>query len=208
MNLLEFKNLYCPTTPNLTGSVQIQGWNSESIALKYAIEQHQPETIVEVGSWLGASAIYMASLTKAPIICVDTFLASNEILWRENVVQNLVQSFDKLYKQFCVNITSKELNNQISPLPMTSSSAAELFKQHDVKVDMVYIDAGHREREVYADLQDWWSLTNKVIVGDDYNSTWSGVIKAADRFATENNLAIEVIDDKFILVYNNSDERK
>jgi hypothetical protein len=64
---------------------------------------------------------------------------------------------------------------------------------------MVYIDAGHREREVYADLQDWWPLTNKVIVGDDYNSSWPGVINAANRFAEENNLQLEVIDSKFIL---------
>jgi hypothetical protein len=52
---------------------------------------------------------------------------------------------------------------------------------------------------VYADLQDWWPLTNKVIVGDDYNSSWPGVIAAANRFAEENNLQLEVIDSKFIL---------
>jgi hypothetical protein len=68
-----------------------------------------------------------------------------------------------------------------------------------VKVDMVYIDAGHREREVYADLQDWWPLTNKVIVGDDYNSSWPGVISAANRFASENKLGLQVVDSKFLL---------
>lgn len=200
MNFNEFKNLYCPETPNLIGTPRIQGWNSESVALKYAIEQFRPLTIVEVGSWLGASAIYMSTLTKADIICVDTFLASNEVLWRDNMVQNLTQNFDQIYKQFCVNITSKQLNKQITPLPMTSSSASELLTKHNVIVDMVYIDAGHREREVYADLQDWWPLTNKVIVGDDYNLSWPGVIKAANRFATENNLTIQTIDSKFILV--------
>lgn len=199
MIVKDFISTYCPETPNLTGSVNIQGWNSQSEALKCALEQTKPESIVEVGSWLGASAIYMATLTKAPIVCVDTFLGSNEVLWRDNVVQNVVQNFDRIYKQFCVNITSKELNKQIVPLPMTSSSAAELLSAHNVKVDMVYIDAGHREREVYADLQDWWPLTNKVIVGDDYNSSWPGVISAANRFAEENNLQLEVIDSKFIL---------
>jgi hypothetical protein len=82
---------------------------------------------------------------------------------------------------------------------MTSSSAAELFAKEQVKIDMVYIDAGHREREVYADLQDWWPLTNKVVVGDDYDSSWSGVISAANRFASENNLNLEVMDSKFLL---------
>jgi len=189
MKFQEFKDIYCKTTPiELSISPKIQGWNSDSISFNYAITRFSPESIVEVGSWLGASAIHMASLTTAPIICVDTFLGSNEVLWREGKASNVVLNFDVIYKQFRANITSKELNTQVTPLPMTSSSAAELFAKHNVTIDMVYLDAGHREREVYADLQDWWPLTNKVLVGDDYNSHWPGVIAAANRFADENNL--------------------
>ena len=200
MNLLTFKNTYSPLTPlEVSLKPKISGWNSESIALEYAINTYKPESIVEVGSWLGASAIFMASKTKAPILCVDTFLGSNEVLWREGKVNNLVDNFNSIYRQFCANITHKELNNQVSPLPMTSSSAAELLAKLDVTIDMVYLDAGHREREVYADLQDWWPLTNKVLVGDDYNSYWPGVIAAADKFASENNINLQVMDNKFIL---------
>ena len=200
MNLLTFKNTYSPLTPlEVSLKPKISGWNSESIALEYAINTYKPESIVEVGSWLGASAIFMASKTKAPILCVDTFLGSNEVLWREGKVNNLVDNFNSIYRQFCANITHKELNNQVSPLPMTSSSAAELLAKLDVTIDMVYLDAGHREREVYADLQDWWPLTNKVLVGDDYNSYWPGVIAAANRFASENNINLQVMDNKFIL---------
>jgi hypothetical protein len=141
----------------------------------------------------------MAAQSEAQIICVDTFLGSNEILWREENVKNVTQNFSQVYDQFCANITHAKLNERISPLPMTSSSAAELFAKEQVKIDMVYIDAGHREREVYADLQDWWPLTNKVVVGDDYDSSWSGVISAANRFASENNLNLEVMDSKFLL---------
>jgi cephalosporin hydroxylase len=200
MKLLVFKNTYSLTTPlEVTIKPNISGWNSESIAFEYAINTYKPDSIVEVGSWLGASAIFMASKTKASILCVDTFLGSNEVLWREGKVSNLVDNFNSLYRQFCANITHKNLNAQVSPLPMTSSSAAELLAKLKVKTDMVYLDAGHREREVYADLQDWWPLTNKVLVGDDYNSHWPGVIVAADRFASENNIELKVIDNKFIL---------
>jgi cephalosporin hydroxylase len=200
MNFLDFKSKYCKETPNMIFlPTKIQGWNSESVALKKAIEQSNPESIVEVGSWLGASALFMAAQSNAQIICVDTFLGSNEILWREENLKNVTQNFSQIYDQFCANITHSNLNNIISPLPMTSSSAAELFAKEQVKVDMVYIDAGHREREVYADLQDWWPLTNKVLVGDDYDSTWSGVISAANRFASENNLNLEIMDSKFLL---------
>jgi len=200
MKFQDFKDIYCKITPiELSITPKIQGWNSESISFDYAITRFSPNSIVEVGSWLGASAIYMASLTTAPIICVDTFLGSNEVLWREGKASDVVLNFDSIYKQFRANITSKELNTQIAPLPMTSSSAAELFAKHNATVDMVYLDAGHREREVYADLEDWWPLTNKVLVGDDYNSIWPGVIKAVHRFVDKNNLKLLVMNDKFII---------
>jgi cephalosporin hydroxylase len=201
MNFDDFKNKYCSQTPQITKlNLNIQGWNSESIALKESILENNPQTILEVGSWLGASAIFMSSLTNAQIICVDTFLGSNEVLWRDGRTTDLLSNFNALYNQFCANITHSNLNNQISPLPMTSSSAAELLAKENVSVDMVYIDAGHREREVYADLQDWWPLTNKVLVGDDYSPSWPGVMAAADRFAVENNLQIKILDSKFIFI--------
>jgi predicted O-methyltransferase YrrM len=186
-------------TPIKNGSSKIEGWGSRSEAIEEAINKTQPESIIEVGSWLGASALFMSEISKAKILCIDTFLGSNEILWREQNVENIVQDFSKLYDQFCVNITNKKMNKRIAALPMTSSSAAELLAKENVMVDMVYIDAGHTDREVYADLQDWWPLTKKVLVGDDYNPVWPGVISAADRFASENKLNLKIIDSKFLL---------
>ena len=199
MNIKDLSNKYNLQTPKLVGESKVQGWGSESEALQKAIDVANPESIVEVGTWLGASALFMGKISSAHILCVDTFLASNEILWREGNVQNLVQNFNHLYNQFCANITEAKMNKRISVLPMTSSAAAELLAKENVMVDMVYIDAGHRNREVYADLQDWWPLTKKVLVGDDYNPVWGGVISAADRFAQENQLNLQILDSKFLL---------
>lgn len=200
MDFQQFKETYTPKTPTVNFLTEnIYGWQSKSPALLYALDQAKPKTIVEVGTWLGASAIFMAENSEAEIIAVDTYLASNEVLWREKNAENLVNEFSKIYDQFCANITSKGLNNRISPLPMTSSSAAELFHKEGLRIDMAYIDAGHREREVYADLQDWWPIVDKVLVGDDYNASWPGVISAANRFANENNLDLQIMDSKFLL---------
>ena len=199
LNIKDFSNKYNLQTPKLVGESKVQGWGSESESLQKAIDVANPQSIVEVGTWLGASTLFMGKISSAHILCVDTFLASNEILWREGNVQNLVQNFDQLYNQFCVNVSNANMNERISALPMTSSSAAELLAKENVMVDMVYIDAGHRDREVYADLQDWWPLTKKVLVGDDYNPVWGGVISAADRFASENQLNLEILDSKFLL---------
>lgn len=199
LSIKDFKTKYNLRTPEKTGTINISGWGSQSIALQKAIDECNPKSIIEVGTWLGASALFMSSICEAEIICVDTFLASNEVLWRENQATDSIERFDKIYEQFCVNITSQKMNDRIAPLPMTSSSAAELFQKEQITADLVYIDAGHREREVYADLQDYWPLTNKILVGDDYNPIWGGVISAADRFAYENQLHLQIIDDKFIL---------
>jgi phosphoribosylanthranilate isomerase len=199
LNIENLINKYQLATPRKQGTENIQGWQSTSQALVHVIQNSQPESIVEIGTWIGASAIFMSEQTQAPILCIDTFLASNEMLWREKNVQNLVQNFDQIYNQFCINITSKKKNNQIATLPMTSSAAAELFEKEQIKVDMIYLDAGHQEREVYADLQDWWPKTKKALIGDDYSPEWPGVMKAADRFASENNIPIEIMDSKFIL---------
>jgi predicted O-methyltransferase YrrM len=199
LNIKEFSKKYNLQVPKIVAEPNIQGWGSDSEALQKAIDVVNPQSIVEVGTWLGASALFMGKISSAHILCVDTFLASNEILWREGNVQNLVQDFNQLYNQFCANITNSKMNKRISVLPMTSSSAAELLEKENIMVDMVYIDAGHREREVYADLQDWWPLTKKVLVGDDYNPVWDGVISAADRFASENQLNLQILDSKFLL---------
>jgi hypothetical protein len=196
MEFIEFKKTFCPVTPRVQGNALVEGWGSTSSVIKNTIQYFEPKSIVEVGTWLGASALFMSQYSTADIICVDTYLGSNEILWRDGNVK-VGQEFDSIYKQFCINVTKNFLNDQISPLPMTSSSAAQLFSHFGVTIDMVYIDAGHSEREVYADLEDWWPLTNKVLIGDDYSENWPGVVRAVKRFCAENKLTFEVADSKY-----------
>lgn len=206
MDFVEFKKIYFPSTPKVEGSALIEGWGSTSLVIQNTIQNFEPKSIVEVGTWLGASALFMSQFTKADIVCVDTYLGSNEILWRDGNVK-VGQEFDFIYKQFCKNVTKSSKNNQISPLPMTSSSAAQLFAHFAITVDMVYVDAGHSEREVYADLEDWWPLTNKVLIGDDYSENWPGVIRAVNKFCNQNKLYFEVADFKYS-IFKGKDHKK
>ena len=142
----------------------------------------------------------MAELISNPelrILCIDTFLGSNAALWNEQKTE--VSLHMPQLVQFYVNITSKSLNQQIAAMPNTSSAAAELLAQNGIQVDLCYIDAGHRERDVYADLQDFWPLTKKALIGDDFSPVWPGVVAAAERFAFEEHIDMEIMDEKFIL---------
>jgi hypothetical protein len=61
-----------------------EGWGSTHPYFKQYIDQLKPGLIVEVGTWLGGSAIHMARLLRAArlnescIICIDTWLGSSE----------------------------------------------------------------------------------------------------------------------------------
>lgn len=199
MEYLEFVQKYQLKTPILNNPSKIQGWQSESPALLHALKHFEPKTVAEIGTWLGASVIFMCENSEAEILAVDTFLASNEVLWREQNAKSLVQNFSNIFDQFCSNITSKDFNSRVSVLPMTSSSAAELCKSENLSFDLVYLDAGHRFREVYNDLTDWWPLTKKGLIGDDYSNRWPEVKDAAQSFANEQGLQLERVDTHFIL---------
>jgi len=67
----------------------------------------------------------------------------------------------------------------------------------DESIDAIYIDADHSFEGVYADLNNWYPKMKKngLILGDDY--PWEGVKNAAEKFATENNIKLNYIDNKF-----------
>ena len=204
MNLNELSTKFNLQAKVVKGDSKIFGWQSESVVFDDVIQEIKPKTIIELGSWVGASAIHMAKCLKAnnindfQILCVDTFLGSNASLWLENFV-NVDNVFNEQFNQFNINVTNCDLNENILALPMISSSAAELCRILNVKVDLIYIDAGHQEKEVYDDLNDWWPISTKMVFGDDYSERWSGVKKAVNRFVAEKNINFEEKDSKFIL---------
>jgi hypothetical protein len=57
------KNIYEGIKPS--GATSIQGWNSTKGLFAELIERVRPATIIEVGTWLGASAIHMAGLCRS-----------------------------------------------------------------------------------------------------------------------------------------------
>lgn len=186
------------------GESNLHGWNSDVPVLKNIIDEIKPSTIIEVGTWLGRSAVNMTKYAKeynknVLCLCIDTYLASNESLWSEKYVDNLNQKFDYIYKQFCINVSNENMLDNIIPFPSTTSTAAELLKKEGVTAEVIYIDAGHRYRDVYADLEDYWDIATKVIVGDDYNHAWPEVVEAANDFAKSKNTKLHSIDEKFVI---------
>jgi hypothetical protein len=190
-------------------SLDLQGWASDHHYFPTLITMVKPRQIIEVGTWKGASAVNMARHAKAlnpdvTVLCIDTWLGSNEGLWRRPEFRSMLaleHGYPTIYRQFLANIIAEQLTKTIFPLPMTSISASELLTKFQVQADIIYIDAAHGEYEVYGDLIHYWPLVRPggILFGDDYWSTWSGVIRAVNRFVHEQQLPLETNAGKWFV---------
>lgn len=162
------------------------------------IKRLNPKIIIEVGSYLGASAIYMGehSAPDCKIYCVDIWEAPNE-KWP---VFDEVRAY--FFQQFLSNIIHKKLQHKIIPIKMASLDAAKIL---DVKADLIYIDALHWEEDVYNDIMAWYPKLREengkkqgVICGDDFMWThpWAKgfpVKQAVERAAKELDVKIGTV---------------
>lgn len=139
---------------------------------------------VEIGSWLGKSAAYMAveifnSNKKIKFDCVDTWEGSIEHQTMSQVINHT------LYDNFLENI--KPVKEFINPIRLTSLNAANLYE--DNSLDFVFLDASHDYDNVKADLLAWYPKVKigGVFAGHDYPG-FEGVKLAVDEFTNNNNI--------------------
>ena len=141
------------------------------------IEAVRPRVIVEVGTWMGHSAIHMtkAALRHVPdvtTICVDTWLGSVEHYFNDAYLRDLALTNGRpsFYNAFLSNVAWHGLQKHILPLSCPSTTAAEILQKLGIMADLIYIDAGHGYDDVSADLSAYSKLLlpSGVMFGDDY----------------------------------------
>lgn len=172
---------------------RLHGWFSDAPVFEEVISKVKPDLIIEVGSWLGASAIHMAGLLKkhgldeSAIICVDTWLGAVEF-WGDHADatrygQLLIENGSpQVQKQFIANVLHQGLRDTIIPFQQESGTAARVLNRMGVRADVIYIDASHLEDDVERDIRVWWPLLREggVMMGDDYEA-WPQVARAVHR---------------------------
>lgn len=155
-------------------------------------------TIIEVGSWKGKSCITIANtlkqlgFTNISIIAVDTWLGAPEFwTWGLNdhtrgVSLNIVNGLPTVFYTFTKNIKYYNHDDIVAPFPISSAQAVEVLKHHNIKADIIYVDASHEYEPVKQDITSYWQLLNSggTMIGDDYQSGWPGVVKAVDELST------------------------
>ena len=140
---------------------------------------------VEVGTFLGKSAVYMAVeiINSGKLIkfdCIDHWLGSEEHKDNDKV------DVDNLYEDFLKNI--EPVKGIIKPVRVDSISASKLYKPNSL--DFIFIDASHDEQSVKADLTFWMPRLKEdgIIAGDDIGN--EGVANAVKWFFDNEKLDI------------------
>lgn len=161
----------------------MHGWFKDECreGLKRLIEENRVKTVVELGSWLGQSTLYMASLLpeEGKVFAIDHWIDSGDL------------EKPCVYKQFLSNVIHAQLTEKIVPMRTTTTEAAQDW---EMKVDLIYVDASHEEEDVYQDLTHWYPIAKKsksLLCGDDY--LWRPeegypVQKALKRFCEKEGL--------------------
>lgn len=182
------------------------GWDGDNPVIKKVVHLAAPRLIVEVGTWKGQSAFNMMDQCAkdgydAHLICVDTWLGATEHWFDHRWQMRLENGNPQLYENFMANVIRRNLEERVTPFRATASVAAEVFHRLGLEPDLIYLDASHLERDVYADLVDYYKLrhTGSVMFGHDYGAHAPGVIKALTRFSLDLGVQYHVENGFWIL---------
>jgi hypothetical protein len=177
------------------------------------VAEIKPRLIIEVGSFLGGSAITMGGaikrlgLTGSAILCVDTWLAE-QILWSmpEHRVKLKIQ-FGRpcFYYTVLSNVLGRKLEDVIVPLPMPSISAGRYIRELGIqKAQLIYIDGCHEEGDCLRDLEMYWEFLEPggTMLVDDYDpheKMFVGLIRDVDKFCLAKGLTKRIVINKVVL---------
>lgn len=184
-----------------------EGWGSDHPYFKHYIDLIRPTRIVEVGTWLGGSAVHIGRLLRAAglndscIVCVDTWLGSSEHFLNapERKTLKLANGRVTFYDDFMRNVVGHGLSDLIVPFSITSVAAAEVFREIEFAPDLIYIDGDHTSRGFRTDLELYWDILRPggALIGDDFD--WQEVHMNVLEFAFLQKVEFKAFDNKFAM---------
>lgn len=163
------------------------GWFHHGTKILELVERHRPNVCVELGTWLGASAIPVARTIRrwgGTVTCVDT--------WAGDVhpPDPSRPSAPWMLVSCARHMIEAGVGANVRLIPARTLEAATWWTQ---PIDYLYIDADHAYDSVLADLEAWVPHVRPggLIAGDDYDHPlFPGVRAAWDVFAHVHGLTL------------------
>ncbi|MFS8027497.1 putative S-adenosyl-L-methionine-dependent methyltransferase [Helianthus anomalus] len=184
----------------------IKGWGSTGLVFKNLINKVQPKTIIEIGTFLGASAIHMAELThqlglQTQILCIDDFRGWPGLPNRFQDIK--VINGDTMLYQFMQNVVSVNASESVVLLPFSTGWALVKLCEWGVFGDLIEVDAGHDFHSTWSDINRAYKLLRPggILFGHDYFTVTDnrGVRRAVNMFSRVNGFRVKADGQHWVL---------
>ena len=159
---------YANLTSRFAFNPHTHGSNAE--IMTFLMMRLKPRTICEVGSWLGASARFLAGFPFVErVVCVDHWDRTRVENWTPG--RHPEEWMDHMYEIFLANCLHAGLENKIFPLRRDSIEGAKVLAEAGEKFDMIYLDGAHATDMVRQDLRNYRPFLNQsgLFCGDDWS---------------------------------------
>jgi GT2 family glycosyltransferase/predicted O-methyltransferase YrrM len=192
----KFKKNLKESLENIKKKDDIEGWfDWENLYRDFCIKIPNNGIAIEVGSWMGSSAIFFAECIKESgknikFYCVD--------IWDDSFDHPAFDSAKNIAKKintnliglFEMNVKKYNCDKIINAIKGDSNYSVDKFE--DNSIDLVFIDADHSYEAVKNDITLWWNKlkVGGIMAGHDYFWSADGVKKAVDEFFTNKNIKI------------------
>lgn len=158
------------------------------VALQGLVRRLGAPRVVEIGSWLGCSALAMVEAGASRVFCVDTWRGTDDPADETFAAARGVD----VYRFFLRNV-GVLCPSRIIPCPGESLPWAKAWKW---QADLVFLDADHRYEAVAADIAAWTPLVRPggILCGHDFSRDgWPGVVRAVEESGPYEHIAGSVI---------------
>ncbi|KAL1067511.1 hypothetical protein V6Z11_D12G134900 [Gossypium hirsutum] len=137
---------------------RIRGWGSNGDVFEHLIKRVKPKLIVEVGTFLGASALHMVNVTRklglqTQILCLDDFRGWPGFRDRFKDI-NDINGDVLLLQQFMQNVVYFNATGSVLPVPFSTRSGLEKLCEWGIMADLLEIDAGHDFISAWGDINE------------------------------------------------------
>ena len=148
--------------------IGIAGWfaDENKSKLEELICQHEVNSIAEIGSFLGLSAVWFAELVEH-VYCIDTW-HEGATFESENNLLGTLRRWDlprDFFGIFRGNVMRSGVWHKIHPI----RGHSHYVHREVPEVDLCYIDGDHSYAGCKRDIEIYLTKARKIICGDDYS---------------------------------------